>query len=101
MKKIHVLICCLLGSLSIQAQELLTVKDAIEIALIQNYDIQLSKNEKNITSENVSYGAAGFMPTVTATASQNNSISNLEQTQLSGDVRSLKNAWSGLYLLAL
>ena len=92
MKKIHVLICCLLGSLSIQAQELLTVKDAIEIALIQNYDIQLSKNEKNITSENVSYGAAGFMPTVTASATQSNSILNLEQTQSNGQVRSLKNA---------
>ena len=81
-----------LGVYSSQAQNLLTVKDAIEIALIQNYDIQLSKNVKEISTESVSYGAAGFLPTVTANATQNNSILNLEQTQSSGVVRSLKNA---------
>lgn len=92
MKFILILILGFVGTSSLPAQSLLTVKDAIEIALLQNFDIQLSKNEKTITAENVSYGAAGFLPTVTASATQSNSILNLEQTQSSGVVRSLKNA---------
>jgi len=93
MKQFFILIVtCALGSFIGNAQELLTVKQAVEIALLQNYDIQLSQTDKNIATENVSYGAAGFMPNLTANLTQNNSVLNSEQTQSSGVVRSLKNA---------
>ena len=92
MRSIIILILCFVGTSNLQAQSLFTVKEAIEMALLQNFDIQLSKNEKTITAESVSYGAAGFMPTVTASATQSNSVLNLEQTQSTGVVRSLKNA---------
>lgn len=74
------------------AQELLTVKDAIAIALENNYDIKLFQNNLKIAQENVTPGNAGMLPTVTGNFTQNNSVSNSNQTQISGEVRSLDNA---------
>lgn len=74
------------------AQELMSVKEAVEIALENNYAIRLSQNELKIAKENVTYGNAGIMPTVTANLTQNNSVQNSTQTQSSGEQRSLDNA---------
>jgi len=81
----------LCGHLS-QAQELLTVKDAIAIALENNYDIKLFQNNLRVAQENVTPGNAGMLPTVTGNFNQNNSLSNSNQTQANGDVRALDNA---------
>lgn len=74
------------------AQEILSVKQAVEIALENNYDIKLAENNINIANENLTYGNAGFLPTVTANLNRNNNLQNSKQTQASGEVRSLKNA---------
>lgn len=74
------------------SQELLTVQDAVEIALSNNYDIKLSKNELLVATENVTYGNAGMLPTVTGNFTRNNSIQNSNQTQNDGSVRALDNA---------
>ncbi len=73
-------------------QELLTVKLAVEIALENNYDIQLSKNELLVAKENKTYGNAGMLPSATADLAQNNSVQNATQIQNSGVERSLDNA---------
>ncbi|NGM66262.1 TolC family protein [Sphingobacterium sp. SGR-19] len=73
-------------------QELLTVKRAVEIALENNYDIQLSKNVLLAAKENKTYGNAGMLPYATADLAQNNSIQNATQLQNSGVERSLDNA---------
>lgn len=89
---IRIAICMLLcGHLS-QAQELLAVKDAIAIALENNYDIKLFQNNLRVAQENVTPGNAGILPTVTGNFNQNNSLSNSNQTQANGDVRALDNA---------
>lgn len=74
------------------AQELLTVKEAVELALENNYDIRLSKNDLLIAEENVTYGNAGMLPSVTANFTQNNSVQNSTQIQNTGVERSLDNA---------
>jgi len=74
------------------AQELLTVKDAITIALDNNYEIKLFQNNLKVAQENVIPGNAGMLPTVTGNFNQNNSLSNSNQTQANGDVRALDNA---------
>lgn len=74
------------------AQELMSVKEAVEVALENNYAIRLSQNELKIAKENVTYGNAGIMPTVTANLTQNNSVQNSTQTQSNGEQRSLDNA---------
>jgi len=75
-----------------KAQELLTVKEAIAIALENNYDIKLFQNNLKVAQENVTPGNAGMLPTVTGNFTQSNSVSNSNQTQISGEVRALDNA---------
>ena len=81
-----------MASVSGWAQELLTVKEAVELALENNYDIRLSKNDLLIAEENVTYGNAGMLPSVTANFTQNNSVQNSTQIQNTGVERSLDNA---------
>jgi outer membrane protein len=85
---ISMLLCTQVG----KAQELLTVKEAISIALENNYDIKLFQNNLRVAQENVTPGNAGMLPTVTGNLNQNNSRSNSNQTQANGDVRALDNA---------
>src|SRR5690606_15739660 len=82
---------CIL-SFSAKAQEVLRLEDAIAIALNNNYAIKLVANDKAIAENNVSYGNAGMLPTITADASAAMSIQNTRQTLLSGEVREMNNA---------
>lgn len=87
------IITCLLFSTQISAaQELLTVKEAMAIALENNFDIKLFENDLKVAQENVTRGNAGMLPTVTGNFTQSNSLSNSNQTQASGEVRELDNA---------
>lgn len=75
-----------------RSQELLTVKEAVEIALENNYSIRLSKNDLLVAKENSTYGNAGMLPSVTANLNQNNSVQNSHQVQNNGEQRALDNA---------
>jgi|SRR6218665_449125 len=79
-------------ALPTQAQELLTVEDAVKIALENNYDIRISKNDLKIDQTNVTIGNAGILPTVTANVIDNNGIQNSSQTRSDGTVNELDNA---------
>lgn len=82
--------CC---SLSVAvAQDLLTVRDAVGIALENNYAIRLTKNVQRAAKENNTYGNAGLLPTVTGNLTQSNSVQNSNQIQNNGEERSLDNA---------
>jgi len=74
------------------AQELLTVEDAVRIALENNYEIKISKNDLRIDQQNVSVGNAGMLPTLGLNVVDNNSIQNLSQTRLDGTENELDNA---------
>lgn len=89
---IQLVSCFLLCTHISIAQELLTVKEAIAIALENNYDIKLFQNNLKVAKQNVTPGNAGMLPTVTGNFTQNNSVSNSNQTQATGEVRSLDNA---------
>jgi outer membrane protein TolC len=67
-----------------QAQEVLTLEQAINIALERNYDIRLVSNDVEISKNNVSRANAGMLPRVTGDFSTNTTISNTTQTQSSG-----------------
>ncbi|WP_224995554.1 TolC family protein [Cesiribacter sp. SM1] len=69
-----------------KAQELLTLEEAVKIALERNYDIKLSANDELIAENNVSRGNAGMLPVVTGTVINNNSIQNSSQTRADGQV---------------
>ncbi|HMI06522.1 MAG TPA: TolC family protein [Flavobacterium sp.] len=89
---IYQLAALLAMSFSLQAQEVLTVEDAVKIALENNYEIKISKNELKIDETNVTPGAAGMLPKVTATVVDNNGIQYTSQTRTDGTVNSLDNA---------
>ena len=74
------------------AQEVLTLEEAVQIALKNNYDIRLASNNLKIDEAGVGAANAGMLPRLDAVFSQNNSIQNTKQTQTTGAVRELDNA---------
>lgn len=74
------------------AQDLLTIEEAVKIALENNYEIRIAANELEIDETFASIGRAGMLPTVGATATSNNSISNSSQTRADGNLIELDNA---------
>lgn len=74
------------------AQEVLTIEDAIRIALENNFEIKIAKNNLKISETNVAIGNAGMLPSATASVTDNNSIQNSSQTRQDGTTTSLDNA---------
>lgn len=63
----------------VQGQNILSVDEAIQIALKKNYDILISRNEADITKANNTAGNAGMLPNVGLTGSGNHSLLNSHQ----------------------
>lgn len=76
----------------IPEQDLLTPEEAVAIALENNYDIKLSKNDLKIDEQNVSLANAGLLPNLSGTFTQNNNIQNSKQVRTDGTVQELDNA---------
>jgi outer membrane protein TolC len=76
------------------AQQVLTIEDAVKIALENNFEIKIASNNLNIDKTNVSSGNAGMLPKVAATLANNNSTQNSSQTRQDGTVTKLDNAKS-------
>jgi len=76
----------------INAQELLTIEDAMKIALENNFEIKIAKNNSKISETNVTVGNAGMLPSATASITDNNSVTNSSQTRQDGTSTSLNNA---------
>jgi outer membrane protein TolC len=79
-------------SFQLKAQEILTLEDAVKIALENNYEIKIAKNTVKINETNNNLGNAGLLPSLNANLSNNNSELNTSQTQADGTVRTLDNA---------
>ena len=73
-------------------QEILTVEEAVQIALENNYQIKIAANELQIDEVSVSMGNAGMLPQVELSLTDNNSIQNLSQTRSDGSVVERDNA---------
>lgn len=91
-KSIYLITLVLAFLPKMQAQELLPLEEAVKIALENNYDIKLAKNELKIDELNNSIGNAGMLPTINALVTDNNSITNTKQTQADGSERTLDGA---------
>ena len=79
MKKIIFILLGLAITFNSLAQQRLTLQDAVNTALKNSYDIQLFKNALDISTINNNIGIAGGLPTVTATANDNEQLSNINQ----------------------
>ena len=92
MQQIGKLLFLFLLGFSSQAQEMLKLEDAVKIALENNYEIKIAKNNLKIDETNSTAGNAGMLPNVNATLTNNNSEFNTTQVQADGTERTLDNA---------
>ncbi|RYY30087.1 MAG: TolC family protein [Sphingobacteriaceae bacterium] len=74
-----------------QKPPLLTLEEAVTIALKNNYNIKLAKNNSVISATNVTLGNAGYLPVLGATVSTTSSILDINQTRSDGTVNNLNN----------
>lgn len=72
-------------------QELLSVEEAVTLALENNYEIRIAKNELKIDQNGVSLGYAGMLPKVDASIVDNNNIQNITQVRSDGTRLQLDN----------
>lgn len=86
------LVLLLFCTTKISAQEVLTIEDAMKIALENNFEIKIAKNSLKISETNVTVGNAGMLPRATASVTDNNSVTNSSQTRQDGTTTSLRNA---------
>lgn len=70
------------------------MREAITIALQNNYDIKISKNEIKIAQNNANVGNAGMLPTIDGVYSNGGSIQNTRQTPVTGEDRVIRGARS-------
>lgn len=77
-------IVLLLGAAAANAQGLLTLEQALQTGLQNNYNVRIAKNDASIATNNVTPGNAGFLPSVDAYADITQSINNSNQQYLSG-----------------
>lgn len=82
--KIHLSLWFGILSLNMYSQNLLSLNEAVQIALENNYEIRLASNNLDIDSLGVSPGFAGMLPRVSATASTNNSTQSSSQVRADG-----------------
>jgi outer membrane protein len=75
-------------------QERLSLEQAVKIALQNNYSINIARNEKEISDNNLSLGNAGFLPSLNAEGSYSKSNNNTTQEYLTGQQIERSNAKS-------
>lgn len=73
-------------------QSLMTLKDAIDTTLRNNFDIRIAGNNVAISKINNTYGMAGGLPTVNASLTDNQSLTNVYQKLNSGTEIKKNNA---------
>jgi outer membrane protein TolC len=77
---IILLLVLLFSQEKIAAQNNLSLKEAVTIAIQNSYDIKLVENSLSIAQNNNNYGVAGGLPTVTANGTNNNTLTTINQT---------------------
>ncbi len=71
-------------SVSVNAQSLLTIESAIEVALQKNYDIILAKNDSAIAHKNNTIGNAGMLPSLSVNGGASYGLNNINQRFTNG-----------------
>jgi outer membrane protein TolC len=79
MKKWLLVIFIVAAVSQVNAQQKLSLSDAIAIAIKNSYDVELVRNQVSISAINNNPGVAGALPTVNLTASDNEQIISINQ----------------------
>ena len=90
--RIYWLLVLLLIADGASAQSVFTLEDALRQAEAQNYDIRIAQNNVAIAKADYSIGNAGFLPSLDASAGYNGTLSNTDQSFLSGQMNEVNGA---------
>ncbi|MGM0478492.1 MAG: TolC family protein [Bacteroidota bacterium] len=88
----YLIIILILAAGSLHAQDSLTIEQAINRVLEHNYGIQIMKSNTEIAENNNNPGAAGYLPTIDATANQDFTINSARLEFINGDLNEANNA---------
>jgi len=80
----RIFLVCLCFNHLVQAQTSLSLKQAYELALANNFSIQIAANDFDITKKNNVIGNAGMLPSVNGVVNQDNQVVDTKQKFLSG-----------------
>lgn len=84
MKPFRLALFALLSPIAAQAQQMLTLEDAIQQGITKQYSIQISRQRERIAANENSLGNAGFLPTITGSANKNYTVSGIDQSFFGG-----------------
>ena len=82
---------------SITAQKLVSISEAIELALENNYGIKIISNNKEIAKNNAGVLNSGYLPTVSSSSGATFNRDNLEAEFANGESTALNGAKSSRY----
>lgn len=77
----------LCGVLTAHAQQVLTLEQAIDLGLRNNYDIRLAKNDAEVAANDFAYANFAFLPTLNGSASKSWTTSAINQELANGSKR--------------
>lgn len=80
----RIIISTLILASSIFAQQKLTLQNAVETALKNNFSISIAHSEMEIADNNLTPGSAGFLPTLNAAGTISRSVTNTTQEYFDG-----------------
>ncbi|MCX6280388.1 MAG: TolC family protein [Bacteroidetes bacterium] len=83
-KTIQLLFGMLMAATGLSAQSLMSVEDAVGIALKNNYDVSIARNNADVAKVNNTLGNAGMLPNFTVTGTDNYSVNNVYLNPSSG-----------------
>lgn len=85
MKKHYIIIFLFALPYYISAQGIVDLKRCIEIGLERNYEIRITRNDEQISNNNLTIGNAGYLPSVNLNSGYSGTINNTEQRLTSGE----------------
>ena len=89
---VALLLLCILCCGTMHAQQVLTIQQAISLAMKNNYDILVAQTDADIAKVNNTWGNAGLLPTIAATAIDNYAYNTINQNYSSGNKINVKGA---------
>ncbi|MDB5232327.1 MAG: TolC family protein [Chitinophagaceae bacterium] len=92
MKRFVFFLLVTLFAYNVKAQQPLSLQDAVNLALKKSLDLQIARNNIEISSINNNIGMAGGLPTVSATLSETEQINTVNQKLNSG--QTIQRNWA-------
>ncbi len=83
--RIQIFSIVLFSSIMLPAQTTMGLQECINLALQQNFGIQIARNNAAVAGNNFSPGNAGFLPSLDLRSQQSGTLNNTFQNLVSGD----------------